>query len=142
MSGVKENIMSVQGKIFTETYGKIRKEVKYDSKWMNGTGYFDGAVHMVKLGVGEMAKSKDDVGRRIIFIGTRFGTIVVFDRYAEQIEDGVWVANKPNSRVLQELMSGTSIGISEMTTIMGSWGDLGDNIGHVIEDMANELKAA
>lgn len=134
--------MSIQGKVFTEAFKAIRKVVPFDPKWMNGTGYFDGAVYMVKLANGEMAKSTDEVGRRIIFIGTRFGTVVVFDRYAEQVEDGIWVSNKPKSTVLCELMSGTSIGLNEMTTLLGGWGNLNENIGFTIERMANELKAA
>lgn len=131
--------MSLQGKIFTEAYNTIKQTIRYNSDWMDNEGYFPGAITAVKLDIGRLAKSVDDVGRRIILIGTRFGTVVVFDRYTEQVEDGVWVSSRPNSRVIYELMSKGPIGISEMITIMGSWGNIGDNIGNVIEHMAKEL---
>ncbi len=134
--------MSIQGKVFTEAFNSVKKVVPFDTKWMNGTGYFDGVVHMVKLAVGEMAKSTDEVGRRLIMVGTRFGTVVVFDRYNEQNNDGIWVTNKPSSAVLRELMSGTNVGLNEMVTIVGGNGNLRDNIGYTIERMAKELKVA
>ncbi len=133
--------MSIQGRIFTDAYNSIFSVIPYDKAWSNTTGYFDYLVDLVKLAPGKIAKSMDPNMRRMILIGTRFGTIVVFDRYSGQIENGVWVCNRPHSKVIDSLTSGTSIGQGEMVTLLGSWGNLNNNIGSTIEKMAAELLA-
>ena len=76
--------MSFEFEQFTKIFNHITNLVDFDSGWENGTGYFNGAVSSVKLATGEMAKSQDPKGRKIVFIGTRYGTIVVFQRYTAE----------------------------------------------------------
>lgn len=67
---------------FQETFDKIEKTVDYDPIWNNGTEYLDGAVKHVKLASGEMAKAVDGFKRRVILVGTVFGTCVAFERFS------------------------------------------------------------
>ena len=91
---------------FENTYCAILikngKEVPFRIEWANGTGYFDGAVKDdLGLAPGELAASSatGEDKRRIIFVGTRFGNVVIFERYTPK-EDGneniVVVVNRPS----------------------------------------------
>lgn len=130
------NISNFPGRTFNRRYQEIEREIPFDPSWANGTGYMDGAVHF-PLTVGEVAKSVDPHGRRIILIGTRFGTVAVFDRFVNQTDGGTYVLNKPSGRVLRRLITDTAIGGGEMMDILGD-SDL-DNIGQTIEMLAKEL---
>lgn len=129
------------GSIFTERYNQVAVEIDFDPKWANGTGYYDYAVEAVDLKPGEMAKSFDaSTGRRIILIGTRFGCVVVFDRYSNQDKGGVYVTNEPNEFVIKQFVPSGSIGEHSMYVLLGSWG-IETNLGKTIEKMAKELAA-
>lgn len=124
------------GNIFNNTFNNAEVEgIEFNPSWKNGTGYFDNAVY-VDLQPGEMRKCRDDQGRRLILIGTRFKTIVVFDRFKNQEDDGVYVTNFKKNVLLGTLLSGNSVGEQEMITLMGSWGNLKHNIGRKIEQIA------
>ena len=71
---------------FMLLYRTASKDIDYDPKWANGTGYFDNACTMVELKPGESARSKDDNGRLIYLVGTNNGTIVIFKRYSEETD--------------------------------------------------------
>lgn len=128
------------GSVFARAFNKSEiKEIEFDPRWSNGTAYFDKATsHPLKPG--ELAKCRDQHGRRMILIGTRFGTIVVFDRYVGQDEAGVYVINTPKSVVIDQLVDSCgSVGESDMIKLLDGWGILEDNIGNVIEQMAAEF---
>ena len=137
--------MGANGKIFTEAfYNTTIPEVEFNSGWSNGTGYMDGIVegqHAPVLKPGQMIKSVDRSGRRIIVIGTRKGNVAVFDRYARQEQNGTWVTNAPTGPIFQTLLSGSAVGEAEMVTLLGGWGNIQQNIGYVIEQIARELAA-
>lgn len=129
------------GAIFTERYNQVTTVIDFDPKWANGTGYYDHAVEKVDLKPGEMAKSFDaGTSRRIILIGTRFGSVVVFDRYTNQGEGGVYVTNEPANFVIKQFVPSGSIGEHSMYVLLGSWG-IETNLGKTIEKMAKELAA-
>ena len=129
------------GTIFTERYNQVTTVIDFDPKWANGTGYYDHAVEKVDLKPGEMAKSFDaGTSRRIILVGTRFGCVVVFDRYSNQGEGGVYVTNEPNEFVVKQFVPSGSIGEHSMYVLLGSWG-IETNLGKTIEKMAKELAA-
>lgn len=68
---------------FINTFKQITTVIAFDPKWANGTGYLDHAVKAdLGLRPGDIAKSTDNDDRRIIFIGTRFGNVVLFERYS------------------------------------------------------------
>ena len=133
---MSNNTSTFPGRFFNRRYHQIQNVVPFDPIWANGTGYFDGAVHF-PLPPGDTAKSVDPYGRRIIMIGTRFGTVAVFDRFVNQTDGGTYVLNKPAGPVLGRLVTGTAIGGGEMVDILGDSGV--DNIGQTIEMLANEL---
>lgn len=63
--------------------------VKYNPKWANGTGYFNGAVRdtSISLRGKRYGATEDDSGRRIIIVRSSSGSnIVVFERYGN--DDG------------------------------------------------------
>ena len=64
-------------------FEKIQKTLPFNAEWENGTGYFNNAVFSqdIALAPGEMAKSIDTSNRKIVLIGTRFGNVVLFERY-------------------------------------------------------------
>lgn len=70
----------------------VQKEVPFDPSWANGTGYFNGAALDTLPGVevGEIVRSRANVGadkRRLLIVKTRFGNVVLFERY--NAPDGV-----------------------------------------------------
>ena len=126
---------NLPGSIFQRIFREIQTEVPFDPSWANGTGYLDGAVYH-PLPPGKMAKTIDNYDRRVILIGTRFGTVVVFDRYRGQTDGGVYVSNRPRSVAIDALMTGTAIGGGEMACVLG---DFVPNIGEMIEEIYAEL---
>ena len=135
--------MSAQGKIFNKAFNSDEiEDIPFNPEWCNGTGYFDWSVEGSEapgLTIGQMVKSKDENGRRMILIGTRFGNVVVFDRFVKQEDDGVWVFNAPRSKTIKTLIDSSAVGERDMITLLGSWGDFTQNIGFEIEKIAKEL---
>lgn len=135
--------MGANGKIFTEAFNNDEvPEITYNPGWANPTGYLDHAVkgnNAPVLAPGQMVKTRDPRGRRIILIGTRKGNVAVFDRYSGQSETGTWVTNAPRTPIFRTLLSGSAVGEAEMVTLVGSWGNIQQNIGFVIEEIAHEL---
>lgn len=131
---------NIPGKIFTGAYRKIEKTIPYQMEWKDDEGYYSGIHRHVRLESAEMVKTEDENGRRIIFIGTRFGTIAVFDRYPDQSEGGVYVTSAPMNPVLRTMMSNSVVGAGEMAVLLGSWYDITRNIGYTIENMALEFE--
>lgn len=105
---------------FNEAYDAISTTVAFDPAWKNSTGYLDNAVK-VDLGLrpGERAKCVDDFKRRVIFVGTTLGNVVVFERYSptevgERSE--VHVSNLPSG--LSNFFNGVC-GIGSRLTVEG-----------------------
>ena len=122
---------------FNERFDAINNEVTFNANWSNGCGYYPNAIrgeHGVKLVPGELAKSTATNNRKMIFVGTRLGTLVVFERFANG-EKGVYVLNAPHKLNKLRLYS-TSGGLNEadMTRIIGTkWDHKPTNIGTMIE---------
>lgn len=87
----------MNAELFNDAFNSIERNIEFNEDWNNGTGYLDGAVHTVELPANLMAKSVTNDGRKIIFIGTNHGTIVVFERYTntDNSEDITVVTNTP-----------------------------------------------
>lgn len=130
---------NVPGKMFSEAYNAIDVQIPYDKKWEDEDGK-EGRLpyihHSVKLNPGEIAKSTDHQQRRIIMIGTRFGTVSVHDRFPEQQNGGFYTTSTPvKNTVLSTLLSGAAVGQGEMAILLGSWNQIHLNIGDRIEKM-------
>jgi hypothetical protein len=130
--------------VFSTAFSSIEEEIPYKNEWENGTGYLDHVVegkHAPMMPAGAIAKSMAPDGRRIIIVGTRFGNVAVFDRYIKQdATRGVFVTNSPEKSIFKMLLSGSSVGELEMVKIVGSWGDLDDNVGMKLEKIAEDFK--
>ncbi len=135
------------GSIFNKAFNNSNIEsIDFNPGWNNGTGYFDNLTFKENkaapaLNPGELKKFIDGNGRRAIIIGTRLGNVVVFDRFVNQVDTGVWVTNAPNKAIFKTLLSGSSVGEAEMITLLGGWGIIEDNLGNAIELMAQDLAA-
>lgn len=124
---------------FNEQFEAIKNEVVYNSNWPNGTGYYDNAIkgeHAVNLRPGEMAKCISSNDRKMIFVGTRFGTLVVFQRFSGG-NGGVHVKNMPTKlSQLNIVENGGSISHSDMVRLIGThWDHKPTNIGTLIESI-------
>lgn len=120
---------------FVKAFDSIETTIEFNAQWTNGTGYFDGAVDMVTLEPCQRAKAVCALSqRRIIFVGTDLGTVVVFERYTSGTGSAfVLVSNKPSA--LNAILPNGSIDID---TFSRNCGYNSMNIGHTVRD----LKAA
>lgn len=125
------------GRIFESAFNDVEvEEIEYDQNWGNATGYFDYATE-VSLSPGEIRKTQDETNRRLILIGTRFGTVVVFDRFSGQTNGGVYVSNIPgNNELISALVPLSAIAPLGMINILGARDHITDNIGVKIEKFA------
>lgn len=115
---------------FTLVYNDIRGIVAYDPAWENGTGYLDHAVELVPMDPGERAKSIDPNGRKIIFVGTRFGNVVLFQRYDAKSELDVFNVTSNTSYKMRPFVSA---GYLTREEILAYCGYDHSNIGFDIE---------
>lgn len=141
MTNANNTNANAPGRIFNSTFNRQEVvDVEFNPVWSNGTGYFDGAVKAPIKGLevpGAIGRCRDEHGRRILVIKTRFGNVLVFDRYKGQTLGGVYVTNSPAGNVLLGLViSGSSVGETEMICLFGGWDALEDNIGCAIERIA------
>lgn len=124
--------------VFVNAWNRITREVEFSRDWHNGTGYFDG-VTKADLGLepGQIAKSQADGEdlRRMIIIGSRFGNIVIFERYTPEDDDNeniVVVNNAP--RKLSRFVANTAISTEKFEQMVDIGID-GWNIGAFIENL-------
>ena len=120
---------------FKSRFNAIQTFIPFKPEWHNGTGYFD-ALTRYPLQPGDIAKMRDENGRRIILMGTRFGTVVVFDRYKDQTDGGVYVVNH-NGNPLFKLIFGSGA-ITGDTMAQLFWRK-DQHIHHIIEEIAEHF---
>jgi hypothetical protein len=117
--------MKTIANVFDANFEAVTKVTNFNPSWYNGTGYFDHAVnggpHSVTLEVGEMSKSlaAGDDGRKLIFVGTDLGTIVVFQRFTDDSEK---IVSNADRRLEQSglLGIGSLISRSDLQRILGN----------------------
>lgn len=67
---------------FGQLFDSIKDEIPYDKRWSNGEGGQSNAVWCApKIKFGHMAKSMSPGQRRMIFVGTYYGNVVMYDRF-------------------------------------------------------------
>ena len=126
------------GKIFNDAFEAATK-VPFDPAWSNGTGYYDNAVSY-PLEYGSVHAAIDNCERKIILVGTRLGTVVVFQRYTGR--DDIYVSNHRTSKIFNALLGTTNLNETQMYNAVGVMHDkywLEKNIGQLLEIMAEEL---
>ena len=123
----------MKARYFDAHFAQATVTLNFNPEWCNGTGYFDHAVTLVKLNPGDMAKAEDPQGRKLIFIGTRFGTCVFFERYArKELDDQIRVVSNVPSE-LRMLVTDGALGYDEFARMASN----GANIGTAVERMFN-----
>lgn len=70
---------------FNQKFASITVELAYDSAWSSLRTGFDFAVYRdnsPKFAYGKMLKSTSTEGQKLILISTRFGNVVVYQRFS------------------------------------------------------------
>lgn len=125
---------------FNASFEEIRSngaELKFRTSWKNGTGYLDGIVKDQQLGLknGEQAVFVDDYGRRAIVTRTRFGNVVIFERYTPKPERAIIVVQNAPTEITHLLGPVMSRSLTE-DAVAGVVGYAGlANIGLRIETL-------
>ena len=133
--------MNVSGRVFYQCLEKINTHIQFDPTWANGTGYYDSAC---KVGIpeGTWCWAHDNTTNRyLVLIGTRFGTVVVFERYSHGGKSPVIVANCPRKGYVIWQMAGLNGQLNERV-LSHALGDpdfptIAGNIGLQIETMSH-----
>ena len=127
--------------IFNSAYNDIKTIIPFDAGWKNGTGYYDFAM-TAELGItpGELAKSFDvETQRRLIFIGTRFGNVIIFERYRNG-DQSVYVSNSTRNAQMAGSIEKGSLSAEALERHIGHVNDNTGtsiyNIGKTIEKIA------
>lgn len=129
--------MSVQNTEFTRVFNKIEMTVDFDAAWANDTGYYDNAVTMVKLAEGQRAKTTSSNGRRMILVGTAFGTCVAFERFTP----GTGSAFVITSNIPRQLNQIIRSGMMDECTFMNQFGYDKMNIGTLVAELRAPIAA-
>ena len=117
------------------------KEIPFNPKWANGTGYLDFAVkgpEAPKLQNGEVVRSKDNKDRNIGIVGTRVGNVVVFERFSNG-QNGVVVSNNPYTVAKLVDITNGAFNIRDIELVFGCKSYL-KNIGERIEEILHETE--
>jgi hypothetical protein len=131
--------------VFTEVFNNISTFIAFQRDWGNAADQFDGAVEgeNLHLRCGDIARSTDPFGRRIILIGTALGNVVVFDRDSGPDEGKtLFTINMP-----MELLTSGMVGYNRSLDKAGLRNILGDlkflpNIGERLERLRKAFKEA
>lgn len=88
-------------KAFSDIFNKINKQIPFKSDWCENSAYYDYALQGKDAPVlenGELAKCRANEKSRLVFIGTPFGNIVVFERHCQSWESssGLLFCNMPD----------------------------------------------
>jgi hypothetical protein len=133
----QREIRTDSDRLFAAVYAATAS-IEYNAEWANGTGYLGGATsyenrHLVPIG--EVRRTIDDFGRRILLVGTFFGPAVVFDRYGPKEKNGAYVCNVSNQLRACGLVTGSSaLSYNELMEIIGSEYDISyGNVGQRVE---------
>ncbi len=119
---------------FIIKFNEIKKYVPFEESWFNESGFIPNVVD-INLGIGDEAKSEDPVfKRKLIFIGTRLGTVVFYQKYLGEYSN-VYFSTWPD--VLHEIRN--SLGCDSSMSQNSLFGVLGigqePNIGQQIENL-------
>jgi len=81
---------------FNRVYNQIERVLEFDERWKDMTETFRMATLRLHLPIGIFAKSFcAATSRKLIFLGTRFGTIAIYERWSNG-ENGIIFGAYPN----------------------------------------------
>jgi hypothetical protein len=132
--------------LFGQIFNSVATEIDFIPAWADDEGLFRPAVegeYALKfsptprddqghLTVAEMVCCRDEGGRRLVFVGTRLGPIVVFDRF--QGAPGVyWYSATDAFEKTGMLPHEHKLDVDVLYKILGNGGAGSQNIGHLVE---------
>lgn len=82
-----ENISAEANPHFTKVFNETKQSIEFSKDWSDGKGRFGPATIGPRasiIRIGDIVKSISPGGRRILFVGTRLGNLVVYDRFVKQ----------------------------------------------------------
>ena len=126
---------------FDKKFNSIEKVIPFNASFNNGTDYYNGAVEGLDapvLAVGEFAKCVSPMpnNRRMIFVGTPVGSVVVFERYTDGAS-GVHVTNQSRDLERTNLIVNGKVSDEQMTFILGGEYSFEKNIGEFLQNIKN-----
>lgn len=132
--------LNAPGRVFYSCLEKIPESVSFDPSWSNGTGYYDNATK-APVPVSKWVWCHDSItNRHLILIGSRFGTIVIFERYTHGSKTPVIVCNVPRKGyvVWQTAGMNSQLGDRVLSHVLGDpeFPTIAPNIGGTVEIMA------
>jgi len=131
--------------VFDRAYKEITKTISYDRSWSDGHGYhvpFLKATDFYFVKVGDVLRSVTPGGRRLIMIRTRYGMVMVSERYMPDDKRGQHIVVEACDAVhavfndyfeeggLIEPVNGVNL-----TVVLGTDDVIKENIGFVIENI-------
>jgi hypothetical protein len=127
---------SVTG-LFDAKFTAITDVLVFDPRWNNGTGYFDHGVEgefapVIPSGI--VCKTEASNGRKMIFVGTPLGNIVVFQRYDGR---GPIVSNQAFNLRSAAIIENGSLSIDELRKVLGDEHGFQENIGNYLDHIKN-----
>ncbi|MDR3392279.1 MAG: hypothetical protein P4L77_11155 [Sulfuriferula sp.] len=123
----------------------VKCDIAFDEEWAEGS-YYGGGVdaELPELEIGEIGRSvaPGNNARRILFVKTRFGNVVLFERYSPGEDgelNGPIVQNTPRLVHQSEMFRGQSALV--MQDLIDALGDgwCNDNVGLRLEGFLNLL---
>lgn len=112
--------------VLEAAYDVVDAELEFGSAWNGPTGYFDAMVKAdLGLSVGEIARTKDGHGRRLLVIGHELGNIVLFERYTDADAHTVCI-NCPEG--IKGLLNANSLSVEKMTWVLEHFAGLEVNV--------------
>ena len=146
--------MSKAGLIFADVFGNLtlpRHQVPFNPKWLSGVigndlndAYFTNAIigdHSISILSGQYLRciSPAPDNRKMIFVGTRLGAVVVCERFSNNGEN--IVANCGDTLLRTNLIKIEKLGGRDADLILGDPLDPNNpNIGVWLEQLAEILK--
>lgn len=135
--------MSSKRQIFARMYDSPKvRAIPFVIEWSNGSGYFDNAIygeHAVTVKNGELLRSVSPGGRRLLFLGTRLGALVVFDRYGDEAASGVFSYNTTTAVERGRWIQNRALTVEDMAAIFG-WNADDGTLASVIDDVYSGCK--
>lgn len=126
--------------IFNKVYSNV-PAIDFDRSWSDGSGHFDYAIygsHTPKLSMGEVVSSTTPDGRRLIFVGTRLGNVVIYDKHEKSKEH--FGADYSKNFKESGYISNEILDDFEMELLLGENGEHLFNIGWRLEQMFSAMK--
>jgi hypothetical protein len=130
-SGVSKMDHQSPGTFFNAHYEQITQEVEYKPAWCTEGGHFDYAqfdpVLKAMLPAGAVVRCLDEHNRKVIFVGTDWGLVVVFQRYSDDPESVV--CHLPRKLAQNGMKFYGYLSLEELEVLLGS--NTSPNIGNV-----------